>query len=627
MSRTPLIFVLLAVLIMSAAAQNPAPESTADPAPTAGTLINPGFEAPFITQADLGDVAQGWSAWRLIENADSSQPFFQASSQSVTPARVATDNESQKVFFFLGNGAGGLSQTISGLTGNTATFSVQAYVWSSSDESNPDLSADPGIVIIEVGIDPTGDTSPTASTIVWSDPIEQYDAFNTYTVSTPLEGDTMTVYVRVSAAETRLHTDVFIDDAILIIGDETAPITTEEATEAIETAEVPTEEITEEAPLEVTVTSESANVVETPTLTLEPAPTETLIEFPTVEMTPTPDPIIQQETEVAITLTDAAIATEIVATMVAIPTLTAQAEQGEAFAGTSTAIAATQAGFEQQATELVQTVTQSALDAESTRLAAEQLATTVSQPTETPMIVEPTFTPVVIEPTATDVLPTLVPTNTEVLATPTDLSGTPIPLSEEFPERLLHTVTYGDTVADIAVLYNSTVEAIISANGLGEDALIFVGQGLIIPVRIPPPATSTPTHTPQVIIVTATPDQSGVDAAGFYVVQPGDNLSTIARRFNTTTTTLAQLNGIVNYNRILVGQRLQLPTGTSAPNPVATPVPTATTQPTVNYTVQPGDSLYTIALRYNVTIQRLVEVNRIENPNRIFVGQVVVIPQ
>ncbi|MCU0496460.1 MAG: LysM peptidoglycan-binding domain-containing protein [Anaerolineae bacterium] len=625
MSRTPLIFILLAILIMSVAAQNPAPESTADPAPTAGTLVNPGFEAPFLTQADLGDIAQGWSAWRLIENADSSQPFYQAAGQSVTPARVATENESQKIFFFLGSGTGGLSQTVSGLTGNTATFSIQAYVWSSSDESNPDLSADPGIVTIEVGIDPTGDSSPTASTIVWSDPVEQYDAFNTYTVSTPLSGDTLTVYVRVSVAEARLYTDVFIDDATLIIGDETAPIATEEATEAVETTEVPTEEVTEEATLEVTVTSESANLVETPTL--EPVPTETLIELPTVEMTPTPDPIVQQETELA--ATNVAVSTELVltATGQAIITETAQAEQGALFAGTSTAIAETQIGFEQQATELIQTVTQSALEAESTRLAAEQLATAALQPTQTLVIVEPTFTPVVIEPTATDFLPTPVPTNTEVLATPTDISGTPIPLSEEFPGRLLHTVTYGDTVADIAVLYNSTVEAIISANGLGEDALIFVGQGLIIPVRIPPPATSTPTHTPQVIVVTATPDQSGVDASGFYVVQPGDNLSTIARRFNTTMTTLAQLNGIVNYNRILVGQRLQLPTGTSAPNPAATPVPTATAQPTVNYTVQLGDSLYTIALRYNVTIQRLVEVNRIENPNRIFVGQVLVIPQ
>ena len=40
------------------------------------------------------------------------------------------------------------------------------------------------------------------------------------------------------------------------------------------------------------------------------------------------------------------------------------------------------------------------------------------------------------------------------------------------------------------------------------------------------------------------------------------------------------------------------------------------------YTVQPGDSLYTIARRFNTTVPRLVRLNRLRNPNRIYPGQV-----
>ena len=49
--------------------------------------------------------------------------------------------------------------------------------------------------------------------------------------------------------------------------------------------------------------------------------------------------------------------------------------------------------------------------------------------------------------------------------------------------------------------------------------------------------------------------------------------------------------------------------------------------PTIQtYRVQPGDSLYTISLRFGVAVERLIQFNGIENPNRIFPGQVVVIP-
>ena len=48
---------------------------------------------------------------------------------------------------------------------------------------------------------------------------------------------------------------------------------------------------------------------------------------------------------------------------------------------------------------------------------------------------------------------------------------------------------------------------------------------------------------------------------------------------------------------------------------------------TIIYFVQPGDSLFAIAYRFNTTVENILKFNRIPNPNLIFVGQRLVIPQ
>jgi LysM repeat protein len=197
------------------------------------------------------------------------------------------------------------------------------------------------------------------------------------------------------------------------------------------------------------------------------------------------------------------------------------------------------------------------------------------------------------------------------------------PINDLFPSTIIHTVQWGETVSILAARYGSTIQAIAEANGLDENYLIRVGQGLIIPVRLPAPATSTPTNTPVVVVVTATPGGSGgttPPSSTTYVVQFGDTLSQIAQRFNTTVRTLAQLNGIVNVNSIQVGQVLRLPGSGSGDPPAPTPAPVT------RYVVQPGDSLYRISLLHGVSIAELIQANNITNPNFIFVGQTLIIP-
>jgi LysM repeat protein len=66
-----------------------------------------------------------------------------------------------------------------------------------------------------------------------------------------------------------------------------------------------------------------------------------------------------------------------------------------------------------------------------------------------------------------------------------------------------------------------------------------------------------------------------------------------------------------------------------APKPTATAVPaTATNAPAyVEYTIQKGDILYTIAKKYDVTIEDILAINRIARPESLSVGQVIRIPK
>lgn len=104
-----------------------------------------------------------------------------------------------------------------------------------------------------------------------------------------------------------------------------------------------------------------------------------------------------------------------------------------------------------------------------------------------------------------------------------------------------------------------------------------------------------------------------------HIVQPGENLFRIALRYGTTVQALAAANGIVNVNRVYVGQRLVIPGASSS-----SPVPSGPSGSV--HVVQRGETLLRIALRYGTTVQALASANGIANPNRIYVGQRLMIP-
>src|SRR5690554_6166307 len=101
-----------------------------------------------------------------------------------------------------------------------------------------------------------------------------------------------------------------------------------------------------------------------------------------------------------------------------------------------------------------------------------------------------------------------------------------------------------------------------------------------------------------------------------YIVRPWDTLASIASRFNTTGETMERAISIQEPNLIFPGQRLIIP---------RMPMQPGHGFPRV-YIVQSGDTLYSIANRFNVSIQRLIEVNRLEDPDVIYPGMRIIIP-
>ena len=101
----------------------------------------------------------------------------------------------------------------------------------------------------------------------------------------------------------------------------------------------------------------------------------------------------------------------------------------------------------------------------------------------------------------------------------------------------------------------------------------------------------------------------------YYTVEKGDTLWEIAQKFGTTVQEIANINNLENPNLIYPGQELRILTNST--------VPGAEKRGTgsIIYTVQRGNTLSQIAMAYGVSIQHIVEMNNIQNPNLIYPGQ------
>lgn len=173
------------------------------------------------------------------------------------------------------------------------------------------------------------------------------------------------------------------------------------------------------------------------------------------------------------------------------------------------------------------------------------------------------------------------------------------------------TVRKGDTLSAIARREGVSLQALMSANGLGRDATIYVGQTLLIPESANGEDQAS--------------RETGHGSGRTIEVRRGDTLSAIAARHGTTVAVLKSLNNI-RGETIYVGQALTVPDDSGTGSRSRTPTRPAPADSGVRYTVQAGDTPSGIASRYGISATELMRANNISDPRRLYVGRELIIP-
>ena len=154
-------------------------------------------------------------------------------------------------------------------------------------------------------------------------------------------------------------------------------------------------------------------------------------------------------------------------------------------------------------------------------------------------------------------------------------------------DKMTYTVKAGDTLYGISNQYGVSVNDLVNLNNIiGTN--IRIGQVLEIPNK----------------------EGTNPDSMFIYTVKKGDTLYSIASRYDTTVDNIKELNNL-KTNNLSIGQKLNIPetySEISLPN-------------FINYTVKKGDTLYSIAKVNNVTIDTIVKDNNLSS-NMLSIGQV-----
>ncbi|MCA9889022.1 MAG: LysM peptidoglycan-binding domain-containing protein [Anaerolineae bacterium] len=186
---------------------------------------------------------------------------------------------------------------------------------------------------------------------------------------------------------------------------------------------------------------------------------------------------------------------------------------------------------------------------------------------------------------------------------------------------IIHQVQRGESLTTIANKYGMTVQQILDANNIANANRIQPGDELQIwsselVDSAPAADVSAPVSTANTVT---------------HVVQPGEYLYSIARAYGTSWTAVAELNGILDPNRIAPGTELLIPQS-SGEETVSSPDVAEDTSAANNYDVStthlvsPGEHLSQIAQMYGVTWTAIAQANGIADPNTVYAGMELIIP-
>lgn len=157
-----------------------------------------------------------------------------------------------------------------------------------------------------------------------------------------------------------------------------------------------------------------------------------------------------------------------------------------------------------------------------------------------------------------------------------------------------YTVKSGDTLSAISSDFKVSIDNLVKWNSIKNKNIISVGQKL----KLTAPKTSTKTTT----------------STGTYKIKSGDTLSEIAVKYNTTVSKLKSLNGLKN-DTIYAGKTLKVPTTST------TKTSAKSTSSTKYHTVNSGDTVSELAVKYGSTIAKIKSWNKLNSKYTIYVGQ------
>lgn len=160
-----------------------------------------------------------------------------------------------------------------------------------------------------------------------------------------------------------------------------------------------------------------------------------------------------------------------------------------------------------------------------------------------------------------------------------------------------YVVQRGDTLYSIARKYSVSVNDLKEVNNLNTN-ILYIGQELLIPSEI----VEEDTNGEEII------ENDNYDT---YIVKRGDSLWAISKRYDIPLNELISINNLSN-NNLKIGQELLIPKQEEIIDDGY-------------YIVESGDTLWSIAKKYNISVNDLKEVNNLSN-NLLSIGQQLIIP-
>ncbi|HHV29353.1 LysM peptidoglycan-binding domain-containing protein [Acetivibrio mesophilus] len=168
-------------------------------------------------------------------------------------------------------------------------------------------------------------------------------------------------------------------------------------------------------------------------------------------------------------------------------------------------------------------------------------------------------------------------------------------------DQLVHVVQSGDTYWTISQKYGLNFREVLTLNNANDNSMLRVGDKVILPSTVN------------------------------YTVQKGDTYWTISQKFKVNFTELLKLNGANDKSYLDIGQVIKIPVSSTSQTTV-TQNDSQTVSPTkpyvtyTNYTVQKGDSSWSVAEKFGIPAYELMEANNIDSSTVLNIGQKLKIP-